>query len=74
MTKYRVPVIIEKDDDGFFAYCPTLQGCYTQGDTFEEVLKNTKDIIRLHIIERIEKNEEIPQPEIINLSLIEVSI
>ena len=64
MVKYKIPVIIEKDKDGYFAYCPTLQGCYTQGDTFEEVLKNIIDAIRLHIQDRREANEEIPETEI----------
>ena len=64
MVKYKIPVIIEEDKDGYFAYCPTLQGCYTQGDTFEEVLKNIIDAIRLHIQDRREANEEIPETEI----------
>jgi len=64
MVKYKIPVIIEKDKDGYFAHCLTLQGCYTQGDTFEEVLKNIIDAIRLHIQDRREANEEIPETEI----------
>jgi len=64
MVKYKIPVIIEKDKDGYFAYCLTLQGCYMQGDTFEEVLKNIIDAIRLHIHDRREANEEIPETEI----------
>ena len=40
ITKYRFPIIIEKDEDGYFASCPALQGCYTQGDTYEEALAN----------------------------------
>ena len=43
MSLYRFPVIIEKDKDGYFSYCPALQGYYTQGDTYEEVLENTRD-------------------------------
>ncbi len=46
--KYRV--LIEQDEDGVFvASVPSLQGCYTEGDTFEEVLENTKDVIKLHL-------------------------
>ncbi|VUT25355.1 MAG: hypothetical protein MOIL_01010 [Candidatus Methanolliviera sp. GoM_oil] len=29
MKSYRVSVVIEKDADGYFAFCPALQGCYT---------------------------------------------
>ncbi len=74
MQVYRVSVVIEKDEDGYFAYCPELQGCYTQGDTYEEVLENIKDAIRLHILDRLEEGEEIPKVEIINLTAVEVAI
>ncbi len=74
MKIYKVPVVIEKDQDGYFAYCPDLQGCYTQGDTYEEVLENIKDAIRLHIIDRLEEGEKIPEIEIINLTAVEVGV
>jgi predicted RNase H-like HicB family nuclease len=40
MSAYTFSVVTEKDGDGYFAFCPELQGCYTQGDTYEEVLAN----------------------------------
>ncbi len=49
MKHYNLPIVIKKDADGYFAQCPALQGCYTQGDTYEEVLTNIKDAIGLHI-------------------------
>ena len=49
MEKYTLPVVIEKDEDGYFAMCPTLQGCYSQGDTYEEALSDVKSPIRFHI-------------------------
>ncbi len=58
---YKFSVIVEKDADGYFASCPELQGCYTQGDTHEEIMGNIKDDIRLHIEERIDTGEKIPQ-------------
>ena len=32
----RLNVIVEKDKDGYFAYCPELDGCHTQGETFDD--------------------------------------
>jgi predicted RNase H-like HicB family nuclease len=58
--KYNVPIIIEKDSDGYFAYAPDLQGCYTQGDTYEEALANVREVVTLHIDIRLESGEEIP--------------
>ncbi|MDQ7837811.1 MAG: type II toxin-antitoxin system HicB family antitoxin [Thermodesulfobacteriota bacterium] len=74
MGAYKFSVIIEKDIDGYFAFCPELQGCYTQGDTYEEVLGNIKDAIRLHVEDRIENGEDIPQAESVSLTLMEVAV
>ncbi|MDP2156116.1 MAG: type II toxin-antitoxin system HicB family antitoxin [Nitrospirota bacterium] len=74
MSIYKLSVVIEKDSDGYFASCPELQGCCTQGDTYEEVLVNIKDAIRLHIEDRIECGEDIPQSESVSLTLMEVAV
>lgn len=45
---YRV--LVEQDEDGIFvAQVPSLQGCYTEGDTYESVMLNIKDAIKLHL-------------------------
>ena len=44
--------VIEKDKNGYFAYCPELQGCFAQGKTYEEAKKNIEDAIHLHIKDR----------------------
>lgn len=45
---YKVGVIIEKDEHGYYAYCPELEGCQSQGDMFEEVVSNIKEAIELY--------------------------
>ena len=41
-------VVIEQDDKGFFiADVPSIPGCHTQGKTYEEVLKNIREAIKL---------------------------
>ena len=74
MKIYRFSVIIEKDRDGYFAFCPELEGCYTQGNTYEETLENIKDAIRLHIEDRLESDEEIRQPESTSLTSLEIAV
>ncbi len=71
---YRFSVIIEKDKDGYFAFVPELQGCYTQGYTYEEALENIRDAIRLHIEDRLEMGEEILQSESVSLTSLEVVV
>jgi len=50
-------VVIEKDEYGYYAYCPELEGCQTQGDSIEEVLSNIKEAIELYL-------ETLPKEEI----------
>ena len=41
-------VVIEQDEDGFFVgEVPQLRGCYTQGKTLDELLRNIRDVIQL---------------------------
>jgi predicted RNase H-like HicB family nuclease len=72
MKKLNLPVIIEKDEEGYFAYCPSLQGCYTQGDSYEEIIDNIKDAISLHLEDRIANGEELPNIGQISLTSVEV--
>lgn len=71
---YRFSVVIEKDKDGYFAFTPELQGCYSQGDTYEEAMENIRDAVVLHIEDRLESGEEIPQPESVSLTSLEVAV
>ena len=72
MKNYRFSVVFERDQNGYFAYCPELDGCYTQGITYEEALANIHDAIRLHVQDRLESGEEIPQVGLISITSLEV--
>lgn len=73
MNIFRLPVVIEHDADGYYAFCPELQGCYAQGETYEEVIENIRDAIQLHIEDRKADGEEISQPDSISLTSVEVT-
>ena len=49
MKMYRILVIIEKEDQGYEAYAPDLPGCVAVGVTQEEVEKNMREAITLHL-------------------------
>ncbi len=71
MKKYNFTVLIEKDEDGVFvAEVPDLKGCYTQGETLEEVMKNIREVIELCL--ETQKGEIHPH-ELIGVQKIEVS-
>jgi predicted RNase H-like HicB family nuclease len=46
---YKVSVVIEQDDAGYFAYCPELPGCHTQGDTIDEIRANIREAAELYL-------------------------
>ena len=45
----KVSIIIEKDDFGYYAFCPELEGCQSLGDTLDEAMANIKEAIELYI-------------------------
>ncbi len=46
---YRVSIVIEKDEYGYYAYSPELEGCQTHGDSSEEIMGNIKEAIELYL-------------------------
>jgi predicted RNase H-like HicB family nuclease len=73
MKNLTLPIVIEADEDGFYVSCPALQGCYSQGDTYEEAVENIKDAIQLHIADRVADGEEIPQVTV-SLATVEIAV
>jgi len=73
MKTLTLPIVIEADVDGYFVSCPALQGCYSQGETYEEAVTNIKDAIRLHIEDRLADGEEIPVVSV-SLSTVDVAV
>lgn len=54
----QLPIVIEKDEDGFYVVeCPIFSGCYTQGKTIDEALKNIREVIDLCLEEK--ENREV---------------
>jgi predicted RNase H-like HicB family nuclease len=46
---HQFAVVVEKDDFGYYAYCPALEGCQTQGESMEEIQINIKEAINLYL-------------------------
>ncbi len=74
MKNYRFSVIVEKDENGYFASCNELQGCYSQGETYEEIIENIKDAIQLHIEDRIDAGEEVYQAQNVSLTMVDLAV
>ena len=51
--KKKFPVLVERDEDGFYIVeCPLFSGCYTQGKTLDEALKNIREVIEMCLEEK----------------------
>ncbi|MBI4063065.1 MAG: type II toxin-antitoxin system HicB family antitoxin [Elusimicrobia bacterium] len=74
MKRYLLDVVIEKDENGYFAHCPGLQGCYSQGDTYEEALENIRDAVKLNLEDRIASGEPAPTTQAISVTSLEVAL
>ncbi len=44
----HLKVVIEEDEEvgGYVVSCPSLPGCFSQGDTVEEALENIKEAVQ----------------------------
>jgi predicted RNase H-like HicB family nuclease len=45
----KVSVVIERDEHGFYAWCPELKGCQSQGETLDEILANIREAVELFL-------------------------
>lgn len=49
----QVPLLVERGKDGFYVVeCPIFEGCYTQGRTLDEALRNIREVIALILEEK----------------------
>jgi predicted RNase H-like HicB family nuclease len=45
----KISVVIEKDENGYYAYAPELKGCQTQGQTLDDTLTNIREAVELYL-------------------------
>ncbi len=63
LNYYTFEVVIEKEESGkgYYAYCPNLSGCFSNGKTIEEARKNIREAIELHLESLTARERKIPQ-------------
>ena len=74
MGRFRFSVVIEKDEDGYYAFVPELDGCYSQGSTYEEVYERIQDVIRLCVEDRIACGQPVNQGGQVSLTVVELAV
>lgn len=59
-------VFFEKEEEGgCHFFCPTLPGCHTQSETFEEGVANIREAIGLYLESLVEDGLPIPTEDIL---------
>ena len=53
-------VVIEPDEDGYYAYVPALSGCHSFGMTIDQTITNITEAMSLHLEVMLEDGEIIP--------------
>ena len=55
----KLSMICTKQNNGaYFAICPEIQGCFTQGDTYEEAYSNLKELVEITVKEELTNEEK----------------
>ncbi len=61
-NKLYYPAVFQKEDVGYSVWLNDVDGCISQGDTFEEAVENIKDALGLYIEATSADNFQLPEP------------
>lgn len=73
----KLSMICSKQSNGtYFAVCPEIKGCFTQGDTYEEAFANLKELVEITVMEELtdEEYDNISQSTVKIFSEFEVAV
>ncbi|MFH0821331.1 MAG: type II toxin-antitoxin system HicB family antitoxin [Pseudomonadota bacterium] len=51
MRYFSFEIVVEKEpeDEGYFAYSPTIPGCFSNGESIEQAKRNIREAIAQHL-------------------------
>jgi predicted RNase H-like HicB family nuclease len=74
MDDYRFSVVIGRNGNGWVMVCPEFQGCEAHGKSYEAALANIREAIRVRVEDSLGDNEDIPQAETVNFTMLRLSL
>jgi predicted RNase H-like HicB family nuclease len=74
MDDFRFPVVIGKNGNGWVAACPEFGECEAHGESYEEALANIREAIQARVEDSLADNEDIPQAEAVNFTMLRLSL
>ena len=67
-------LIHQAEEGGFWSEVPALSGCYSQGETIDEALRNTKEAIESYLLVLKEDQVSAPVEESIFIGRVKVEV
>jgi predicted RNase H-like HicB family nuclease len=66
MRFYSFQIVIEKEpeDKGYYAYSPTIPGCFSNGATIEEARRNIREALEQHVQSLLNHSQAVPQNDL----------
>jgi len=62
------------EEGGYWVEVPVLPGCYSQGNTMEEAMRNIKEAIESHLEALRDDKQEIPSEEELVIGRVKVAV
>ena len=67
-------LIYQAEEGGFWSEVPALPGCYSQGETIDETLQNSKEAIEAHLLALKEDQVAAPVEESLFIGRVQVEV
>jgi predicted RNase H-like HicB family nuclease len=75
MIKHRYIAVIERDEDGvFIGTVPALKGCYSYGETLDELMTNLKEAVEAHLEAFGTEEKDLPVTRFTGVQEVEVEV
>jgi predicted RNase H-like HicB family nuclease len=66
-------LIHQAEEGGYWTEVPALPGCFSQGETIEEALSNTKEAVELHVSALREEGQEVGAEDTVLIGRVSVA-
>lgn len=67
-----ITILHKAEEGGYWVEVPELPGCFSQGETVEEAIKNITEAIESHIHVLIEEGEKLPSESEVIISKVKI--
>lgn len=67
--KYIYPCVVYEEDGVYYADFRDFNGCFTDGESLEELIINVKDVLQGTLFTLLKNNLEIPEPTMKKIEL-----